>query len=79
MIERTLRDRSTRVWRRHDGLCIRVTQHVCESDMAGGQIVERVRTYEQLTDDEAVQVLEDLAHETLPGGTLSEHQMAFSL
>lgn len=53
---------------------IQVTTRYCESDISGGRIKHDVARYEQLTEDEARDVILAVSDGALPGTRLADEQ-----
>ena len=74
-----IRDITTAVHRNAEGLVLRVTVRYCESDLAGGRIRTKTDSYERLTDEECVDLLLEVAEDSLPGYEMREEYSLFTL
>ena len=79
MLDRTITELTTTMTKDHQGFHVQVTTTYCESSLGGGRIDKGFERYQQLTEDEARQLLEDVSVGRLPGESLGAGVGVFAL
>lgn len=67
MVQRTITNIETTWWKDHEGYLVQVTTTYCESTIGGGSMKKDVERYEQLSIEEARDVLDVVAQGDAPG------------